>query len=163
MKRLLIAAAVLISVFGMVSSGGAFTVTVINDQVKDSMECWLFPPKECWTVEFMAEVNFYYNAIENVKAETDYIPGGSSYTYNSGAWCPSGVTGVMHIKKTKRGWSTSEHQKFIIRAADNRGKHEAGLNVACQNSTFKIWSMYSNPCQALLNGADNKTFSFERQ
>jgi hypothetical protein len=154
MKRLLIFGAAIIVILAIAPHGSAFTITVINNV--DTADCRYLPSYE---MHYMAEVNFYYNAFGNVKAYTAFIPSGESYTYNSGNWCPSGVTGYMYSKKVQDGKEVST-QRFIILAADNWGRHNEGLNFACQNSTFKIncgKCFMENKCN------NHDTFSFDRQ
>jgi hypothetical protein len=166
-KNFFVIAAAIISILGMGSPGWGHTVTVINNV--GTIDCSIDYP---YKVYYMAEVNFYYNAIENVKAQTAYIPSGESYTYDSGKWCPSGVTGYMYVKTVNSSGRTVDpsgtstgNWKIIILAADNLGRHNAGLNVACQSSVFKINILDTSHvfnC-APWNFRDNFTFTFDRQ
>jgi len=161
MKRLLIFVAAVIVILVMAPQGSAYTLTVTNNVDTADCNSYLYPFK----VYYMAEVNFYYNAIENVKAFTAFIPSGESYTYDCGKWCPSGVTGYMHVKVVENG-KTTYSQKFIILSADNWGYHNQGLHLACQSSTFKINIRNTDirlKCNPWSGFADNVTFTFDRQ
>jgi hypothetical protein len=161
MKRFLIFVAAVIVILAMAPHGSAYTLTVTNNVPTADCSFYLHP----YMVYYMAEVNFYYNAIENVKAQTAFIPSGESYTYDCGKWCPSGVTGYMYVKIVENG-KTTYSQKFIIWAADNWGHHDAGLNLACQSSTFKINIVNTDirfKCDPSYVYANNMTFTFDRQ